>query len=259
MDFSDIRDIVINGTDCVVDVTRGDDETCRFVSAKEKYFNVTADGGVLTVKQKKATIFYRLIIKKFEFKLVLPKSFCGKLRFRNKNGGLYISDASFADVDLYTKNGKFDINNIKCAQFALKMRNGSVAVKNTTASGDVYIKCCNGNVKTESLTVPALTISCKNTELSAIDIIAGKFDCTTHNGSIDASALDSSDIKIETSNGKIDALCIGSRNDFRLTLETAHGAINVDGAPSKNLAETNGAKKRLSCKTSNGDIDLKFV
>lgn len=259
MEFSDIRDIILNGADCVVDVTRGDDETCRFISAKEKYFNVSSDGGVLTVSQKSGNIFYRLLMKKFEFKLVLPKSFSGKFKFRNKNGGLFINGGTFDSMDLYIKNGKFDLENISCAEFFLKMRNGSATLKNMTSTGDVAVKCSNGHVKTESLNARSLTISCNNADLSAIDVKTDKFDCSTHNGTIDTSAVDSSDIKIETSNGKINALCLGSRDNFRLLLETTHGAIHIDGAPSKNVSDPVGAKKRVSAKTSNGDIDLKFV
>ncbi len=259
MEFPDIRDIVVYGTDCVVDVTLGDDESCRFVSAKEKYFKINSDGGILTVTQKSGNIFYRLMMKKFEFKLILPKSFNGKFKFRNKNGGLYISGCNFADIDLFTKNGKFDIEKIKCSKFALKMRNGAVSLKDLTASGEVDVKCSNGNVKTESLSAAALEVSCTNADISAIDVKAEKVECATHNGAIDASAVDSSDAKLETSNGKINALLLGARDDFRLNIETTHGSLNVDGTPSKNVSDAVGAKKRFTAKTSNGDIDIKFV
>ncbi len=261
MEFQNINGIAVYGTDCVVDISRGDDDVCRFVSAKEKYFNVQADNnGLLTVTQKKGNIFYRIIMRRFEFKLILPKYFRGRLRFRNKNGGLYIKDCAFADVELSTKNGKCDAENISCNEFTLKMRNGSVALKSITATDAINVKCSNGNIKAENVKAAAVTVACHNAGVSAIDIRANKLDCSTHNGTIDASAVDVSSLRLETSNGKINALCAGARDDYRLTLETTHGAITVDGTPSKNITDVAASEKRRAiASTSNGEIDIRFA
>ena len=112
MEFDGVKDIAIYGTDCVVDISRGNDYAAHFISAREKYFDLAVDDGTLTVRQKSRNIFYRIILHKFEFKLILPKNFKGKLRFRNKNGGLYIDGVNFTDVDLSTGNGKFDIGDM---------------------------------------------------------------------------------------------------------------------------------------------------
>ena len=259
MDLENVKNIAVYGANCVVDISRGDDETCRFVSAKEKNFRVEADDGQLTVTQKSGNLLSRIIMRRIEFKLILPRDFNGRLRFRNKNGGLYLKGGTFADVDLSTKNGKFDIEDVACAEFALKMRNGSITVKNMKVARDVSIKCSNGNIKAETVAARELTISCNNAGLSAVDIKADKFDCSTHNGTIDASALDSADIRIETSNGRITAMAVGKRDDYKLTLETTNGTIAVDGTPSKNIADVAVVKNRLNARTSNGDIDIRFV
>lgn len=260
MDFQNIKEVAVYGMDFVVDITRGDDETCRFISAKEKYFAVQADNGALTVTQKSNNLLYRIIMRKLEFKLILPKSFNGRLRFRNKNGGLYIKGGTFGEIDLSTKNGKFDVEGIKCAEFSLKMKNGNASLKNTTATDDVNIKCSNGSIRAESLVVPSLVMSCRNAAgFSAIDIKADKLDCSTDNGTIDASGIDCPDVKLETSNGGVNALCLGLRDDYRLSLETTHGSITLNGTPAKNVTDPVGAKKRIIARTSNGDIDLKFM
>lgn len=259
MDLDDVKNISVYGANCVVDISRGNDDTCRFVSAKEKNFRVEAVDGQLTVTQKSGNLLSRIIMRRIEFKLILPRSFNGRLRLRNKNGGLYLKGGNFADVDVSTKNGKFDVEDVACAEFALKMRNGSIFIKNMKAARDVTLKCSNGNIKAESVAAQELTISCHNAGLSAVDIKTDKFDCSTHNGTIDASALDTSDIRLETSNGKITAMALGKRDDYRLTLETANGIIAVDGTPSKNISDVAAAKKRLNARTSNGDIDIRFV
>lgn len=259
MEFNNVKAVAIYGTDCVVDISRGEDDTCRFISAKEKYFNVQNDNGLLTVTQKKGNIFYRIIMRKFEFKLILPKYFKGRLRFRNKNGGLYISGGAFADIELSTKNGKFDVDNITCAEFTLKMRNGQVSLKKVAAAESVLVKCSNGNVKAENIKASSFNVSCNNAEISAADITANKIDCSTHNGAVNASALNVSDVRLETSNGKINALCAGVRDEYRLSIETTHGTITVDGVPQKNITDVSGnAKKRATLSSSNGDIDIKF-
>ena len=260
MEFSNVKGIAIYGTDCIVDISRGDDDVCRFVSAKEKYFNVQQDNnGLLTVTQKKGNIFYRIIMRRFEFKLILPRHFVGRLRFRNKNGGLYVDGGGFSDVELYTKNGKFEVADISCADFSLKLRNGSAHLKNVTSAADISVKCDNGDIKAENIKASAVTVSCHNAGLSVADIKARKLDCSTNNGTVDANAVDSDAVRLETSNGKITAVCTGARDDYRLSLETTHGAITLDGTPSKTVTDiASSATRRADLRTSNGDIDIRF-
>ena len=258
MEFNGVKDISIYGTDCIVDITRGDDGALRFISAKEKYFELNVDdNGMFTVRQKDRNLFYKILLHKIEFKLVLPKWFKGRLRFRNKNGGLYVNGADFADVELSTGNGKFDLKDIKCDSFQLKMLNGSVVAKNLAVVGNTNIKCTNGNIKIESAATPALTISCNNAAMSIVDVEAKKFECITSNGAIDASGIVSDELKLETSNGKITATPLGKRDDYKLSLDTRTGVITVDGIPYKRLADVAGVKK-LNAKTANGDIDVRF-
>lgn len=259
MEFNSIRDITINVTGCVIDISRGDDEICRFISAKEKYFSVQSSNGSLSITQNAKTIIYAIIKRRIEAKLILPKSFFGKLRLRNKNGGLYIKDGLFQDIDLYTKNGKFDIRGITCNQFSLKMKNGFATLEKVNANGDINIKCANGDIKSQSLACPSLIISCHNARVGIFDVKSDKIDCSTHNGTIEASGVDCPDVRLETSNGKIGALCSGDRADYRLILETESGAIAVNGSPTKNVSDRLGAKRRVFARTRNGDIDVKFI
>ncbi len=259
MEFTGIKSISIYGTDCVADITVGSDDRLQFISAKEKCFDVTADGDALTVRQKSRNFFYRLILHRIEFKLILPRFFKGKLRFRNKNGGLYIDGGNFTDVEMSTGNGKFEICNATCANFQLKMKNGTVTAKNLKVDDNTAIKCRNGNVKVESVHAAALSISSKNAALSAIDVTSKKFECQTSNGPIDASGISADDLKLETENGKITATPLGARDDYKLTIDTEHGAITVDGVAYKRLIDVAKTAKRMSAKTANGDIDIRFV
>lgn len=259
MKFTGVKGISIYGTDCVADIVSGDGDELEFISAKEKYFDCELDDGMLTVRQKSRNFFYRIILHKIEFKLVLPKSFKGKLRFRNKNGGLYIDGGGFTEVDLSTGNGKFEIKNAACASFKLKMKNGGVTAKNLKVDETTAIRCRNGNVKVESVCAGELSISSKNAALSAIDITSKKFGCQTSNGTIDASGISADELKLETSNGRICAAPIGDRDDYKLSIDTEHGAITVDGVAYKKLADAALCAKKLNAKTANGDIDIRFV
>lgn len=260
MDFQNVKDITINGTNCVIDITRGDSDICSFVSAKEKSFDVQNDKGTLTVTQRSSAILYRIIMKRFEFKLILPKNFKGRLRFRNKNGGLYIKNCDFTEMELSAKNCKFDIKNVTCLGLGLKTKNGSMDIQRVTASDAVTVKCANGNVKAETVISPSLEISCSNAGVTAIDIKSDKIICSTRNGTVDASAVACSELKLDASNGKITAMILGSRDDYRMSLETSNGGIMVDGTPSKKVADASSViKKRITAHTSNGDIDIKFI
>lgn len=260
MDLQNVKDIDIYGTNCIADVTTDDGDCVRFVSAKEKYFDIKVDNGTLTVAQKSRSILLRLISGRIEFKLILPRDFKGKLRYRNNNGGLYIKDTEFSDIELSTKNGKLDIAAISANSFSLKMKNGSIALKNVAVRDACAVKCKNGNVKAEAVTAAALNISCNNAGLFAADIKSKKIDCSTSNGAIDASALAADELRLETHNGKINAMIIGARDDYKLVAETAHGSITVDGVPSKSISDASShAQKKLTAKTSNGDIDVRFM
>lgn len=260
MEFENVKDIAIYGTECVVDISRGSGELCEFVTAKEKYFDAQCDNnGQLTVTQKKGNFFYRIINRRFEFKLILPRSFKGRLRFRNRNGGLYIKGGEFEGIELSTFNGKFDIRDISCAEFSLKMKNGNIDIDRLNAAQAVSLKCKNGIVKVESVAAQSLVISSNNAALTAMDIKTDKLDCSTDNGSVDVSGVAAADIKLETSNGRVNAVVLGARDDYRLSVETSHGAIAVDGTPTKNFTDPPSAKRRVTARTSNGDIDLKFL
>ncbi|MBD5132690.1 MAG: DUF4097 domain-containing protein [Clostridiales bacterium] len=260
MEFSSVKDIAIYGTECLVDISRGSGDKCELITAKEKYFDVQCDNnGQLTVTQKKGNFFYRIINRRFEFKLVLPRSFKGRLRFRNKNGGLYLTGGEFEGVELSTFNGKFDIRDISCAEFGLKMKNGTIDIHRLTAAQTVSLRCKNGNVKAETVSASALTISSDNAGLSAVDVRTERLDCSTHNGTIDVNGIAAPEVKLDTSNGKIYAAIVGNRDEYRVSLETSHGAITVDGTPSKNFTDPSGPKRRVTARTSNGDIDLRFL
>ena len=145
VDLLNVKDIDIYGTNCVADVSTDDGDCVRFVSAKEKYFDVKVDNGTLTVTQKSRNLLLRLISGRIEFKLILTRGFNGRLRYRNNNGGLYIKDAELADIELSTKNGKFDISSVTANAFSLKMKNGSIAFKSLTVRDACAVKCKNGD------------------------------------------------------------------------------------------------------------------
>ena len=259
MDFEGVKDLAIHGSACIVDVSCGTDDVLRVISAKEKYFDCKLDDGVLNVTQAKRNILYRIIKHRIELKIVLPKCFRGKLKLKNKNGGLYAKDGRFTELELFTKNGKFDIENVRCEQFVLKMKNGGISIKNLTSSGNAAIKCKNGTVKVETVSSKEFSMSCANASLTAIDISPQKFECSTKNGTIDASAIAASEVKIATSNGKINASPLGKRDDYKLSADTAHGIINVDGVAHRKIADVAPLNKKINVKAKNGDIDIRFV
>ncbi len=259
MEFTGVTDIAIHGVACVVDLSVGSSDTLRLITAKEKYFETKLDDGLLSVTQVKPNILYRIIMHRIELKVVLPKGFRGKLKFKNENGGLYANGGSFTEFDLFTKNGRFEISDVKCDQFSLKMKNGNIALKKLDAAGNAVVKCKNGTVKVESASAKEFYVSCANAALTTIDVSANKFECSTKNGAIDASAITADELRLETSNGKINAAPLGRRDDYKLEAMTAHGVITVDGVAQKRISDAIQLNKRLSAKTLNGDIDIRFM
>lgn len=259
MKFEGVKSIAIYGVSCIADISRGDGDETEFVSAKEKYFDIKLSDGALTVAQKSRNLLARLLSRRLEFKLILPKSFKGKLRFRNKNGGSYILGGGFTEIELATDNGKFEISDVACTSLVLKMQNGSATVKKLSASKSAELRCRNGNIRLESVTAPTVAVGCANASITAVDVTAKKIDLSTANGTVDASAINADDTRLETSNGKILTAPLGTRNDFKLSAETLNGSISIDGTASKKISDVVGAPKKLAVKTGCGDIDIRFV
>ena len=66
-------------------------------------------------------------------------------------------------------------------------------------------------------------------------------------------------MKLVTAIGNISGVPIGNRDDYKMFAETSNGGIVVDGVVYKKIADAVNAHKRISAKTSNGDIDIRFM
>lgn len=259
MDFNGIKEIAIYGICCMVDVSRGDDDVCRILTAKERLFDIKVSDAALTVTQKSLNFFSRLLAHRIELKAILPKYFKGRLRFRNKNGGCYISGCDFSELELTTANGKFDLVDVSTGGMLIKTENGVIRIKNLLSTAAVNVKCANGNIKAESVCAQEIALSCRNAAVSAVDITAKEFMCQTSNGTIDADAVKSDEIRLETSNGKVNASVVGTRDDYKIFADTAHGGLTVNGEAYKRLADSTHAPKKITVKVPNGDIDIRFI
>lgn len=260
MDFKGVKNLYIKCVDCIADVTRGNDDELHFVSTKEKYFDIKlSKSGKLSIRQKDYNIFSRRLIRKTEFKLALPKDFDGDIKFRNKNGGMFlVGDGKFNRVKLSTKNGSFNIKSIKCDKLKIKLRNGSITLKDAVTNRKQKIKCGNGNAKIETAVAQQIKVRCKCSDISLVDAKTSKLKLRTKNGNIDTSGITADEQKIITKNGKISVAPLGSRDEHRLSLDTRRGTINLDGTLTKPVYDFRG-EKRLTVKTSNGDVDIRFL
>ncbi|MBQ9080849.1 MAG: DUF4097 family beta strand repeat protein [Clostridia bacterium] len=167
------------------------------------------------------------------------------------------ADRHYLNLDIETDNGDITLYGEQCAMISLSLESSNGDIKTNSAAVDcmTYINYAtdNGNViigKTESQTLSAESDNGDVRLLGALDAI--EVSAETNNGDIEFSdAVITADfVTLETDNGDIFARLAGKSADYTKTVETDLGDANI-------ITESAG-DKRLTAKTSLGDIRVEF-
>jgi DUF4097 and DUF4098 domain-containing protein YvlB len=119
--------------------------------------------------------------------------------------------------------------------------------------GPLSIKTSNGGIEAQNLAAKdRIELTTSNGRIRLRQVTGQSIRLKTSNGAIDCTAIDGDDIELETSNGPIRGTIRGQATDFSIISQTKNGDNSLSGLSG------HGAKK-LTVKTSNGDIDLEFT
>ena len=138
-------------------------------------------------------------------------------------------------LDVRTSNGALTSHEIKGeAEVTFKTSNALISARKLQAKGPVTLESRNGRLEAELVSTPQ--------ELSL----------QTSNARISVQSVASPDIRLITSNGKVEGSILGKDSDYRVTSRTSNGRNNLSDHAWQ-------GSKRLDVKTSNGNIQLQFA
>ena len=188
--------------------------------AEDEILLIQETGGKLVVKSKENPLWWTRI-----------GLFSG---FSLKPLEIYLPENFQGRIDLATTNGPISLEDLNLeAPLSIRTSNGGITAKNLTAKNSILLTTSNGRIRINQVTVPSIHLK-------------------TSNGAIDCTSIDGEDVYLETSNGPIRGTIRGRAADFSISSQTKNGDNSLDGLAGQ-------GQKKLSVRTSNGDIDLTFT
>ena len=176
------------------------------------------------------------------------------LRFtaETSNAGITVCNlASQTTISLSSSNGKITAENLSAVEgINIGTSNGKIILRSVqSATMDAHTS--NGAVSAESVTAENIRFKTTNESVSALSVSADSLYMETSNAHISADKIDGKNIQMYTSNSRVSASIRGRREDFLISSRTSNA--------SNNLGSTDSGSRRLTVKTSNGNIDVGFL
>ena len=145
----------------------------------------------------------------------LPEGFTGSLELKTSNGFIEMTDQN-------------DLAELVCST-----SNGPIQLRNITSAKSVSCETSNGDIR-------LMTVRAKNA-----------LKAKTSNSPIEAERIQSDEIELQSSNGRITGTILGKMEDYVIRSSTSNG--------NNTLPERTTGSKKLTAETCNGSIELFFT
>ena len=188
-----------------------------------------------------------------EIEITLPKTMLAQLAVSTSNGRIAVSDVTFAQpLRLSTSNAYIKLDDVNCAQAVTCATSNSRIVLDDVNAHSARLTTSNGRVALSDLYIRE-ELECVNSNgsITVKDSTAeGRVRLTSSNGRIELDGVSAADYTLKTSNGAVGGTLKGSAAEYTVSSSTSN-ASNL-------LGNREGGDKRLSVRTSNAPITLKF-
>jgi hypothetical protein len=241
-----IEEIRIRTRNMPVKVTpsNGNEITVHYYTCEKDPYEVSLDGGVLTVKYKSNILFnignwFSGMFRVFSnsnpsVEVIVPAEYAGALQLDTSNSPLNVSGLTAAgEIHIDTSNSPIEVSNVSATLLNANTSNGAVTLDKVIVSGTVDMKSSNG-------TLTARQVAAKD-----------KLLMDTSNGRIAVEQVISAAIRLNSSNGSIFGSVEGKRSDYTISSGTSNG--------DNNLGDGGKGQFMLTVNTSNGNIDIRFL
>ena len=169
--------------------------------------------------------------------ITLPADRVTDLAIETDNGSISVEGTGIP-VGIFTAdtdNGDIDIDRLSAKKIGASTDNGSVTVKDVTATDGISLETDNGEIEMHG-----------NVTAASLEAEASNGDISHEGGAIFASR-----ISISTEIGDIEATFAGSEADYTVLVEKSIG--------NSNISNSTGGEKRAELETDVGDIEIHFL
>ncbi|MCK7486433.1 MAG: DUF4097 domain-containing protein [Bacillus subtilis] len=179
----------------------------------------------------------------FDCTLYLPADVAFTLDMSTSNGSIDINDLDeIVMIDAYTSNGAVTLGDLEVAgAIAIISSNGAFSLENVTVGGNVNLRTSNGRISIDGL------------------VAQGDVVLKTSNGPVLVTRIETSDLEVDTSNGRIDVSIVGDYADYRILMETSNGSMYIDGDEKNDGRYNTSLSDTIDLDTSNGNVHLNFI
>ncbi len=243
-----ITEVRIRTRNMPITVTPSNDGeiTLHYYTCETDPYEVSLDGGVLTLKYKYdnlfnagswfsgSTIFNVIHNTNPRVEVAVPEAYAGALQLDTSNASVSVSGLTAAgDVRIDTSNSPIEVSNASATMLSAHTSNGAVTLDKVVVSGTVDMKSSNSSLTAR--------------QVAAKD----KLRLDTSNGRIVVDQVTSAAIELKSSNASISGSVGGKRSDYTISSDTS----NADD----NLGDGGKGPSRLTVNTSNGAINISFL
>lgn len=179
-----------------------------------------------------------------------------QVRLTSTNGRLSLENVDCKALEGKTTNSKLSLQGVHCRQrLYMATTNSSASAEDVQAGEELTLKTTNAGISFRRLNAQgAARLETKNGTIFGDALHAGAVaELMTTNATLNAGGIDAPLVTLRTSNGGIHAALCGRRSEWQIETHTS-GHVRSE-AP---LANPGGAR-RLTARTSNGNIDLQFA
>ena len=169
-----------------------------------------------------------------EVRLEVPEDLASELDLRTSNAGVDVRGVNlWGQALLSTSNASVTLTQVTAKRLEAAASNGSIGLEGVKVSADLTAVTSNSKIRANGVAAPqAITLK-------------------TSNSSIHVEAVTSREISLITSNGAVKGTLPGSVREYSVQSATSNGRNSLP-------ARMGGGDRRLTVKTSNGSIDLRF-
>lgn len=169
-----------------------------------------------------------------EVTLDVPHELAADLNLRTTNGRLSAEQVNcWGKASLMTGNGALELHQFSAKDITAKTSNGSLTLSGVSSQQELFATTSNGRIRADKIKA------------------TGKLTLKTSNGSLEVHELESPEIALGSSNGKIHGTLPGSMADYTIVSGTSNGKNNLP-------RNQQGGSRQLSVHTSNARIDISF-
>lgn len=252
-----VDSVVLNDRNAHVVLGVSSDENIHvaYCENEKETYRITEQGG-LVIQKEYHYKWYDALRWNGETPVVtilLPSNFTGNVSVDSGNGKIEAEDISLNNLHVTTSNGQIKLRTISAkGEIEAKTSNGKVEIMNSSATR-IIGKTSNGKVNLQQLQADEIRGETSNGAITLVDLQAkdsAQFE--SNNAQITVDNVESPQLTLKTSNGRVTGTLPGSISDYTIESKTSNGKNNLP-------TQIQGGSKKLVVKNSNGEINIQFA